>query len=915
MGQRWLAASVVGRERELTALLAAVRRPPAAVVVEGEAGVGKTRLVHELSGRLSRTRLLVGHCRPLREPFPFGPLVDALAKAGDDVPALPPITGVLHPLLPELAHRLPAQPPPAGDPGIERHRLFRGFRELLAALGPTVLAVEDVHWVDQGTADLLRFLAEDPPPGLSLVLTVRPEDARAAAETAVAGQLRLPLAPLPVDEVRALAAQILGSDDLGAGFAARLHGRTGGLPFAVEELLRQLPAGAGPAVDRVDWLAVPPVLRDQQRQRLGRLRPAARRIVDAAAVLAVPSREPALTAVAGLAPAAGALAIAEALRQAALCHAVHSPAGEDRYGFRHSLAADAAYEQLASPIRRLLHKRAERVLRDLRPRPLAQLAHHARLGGLPVAARRYAEQAADQAAGLGDNAAATDFLRTALAAPNLPRATRIRLTVKLGRAATLGLAHTEVVPLLREVLHTERLPAGQRGELRLRLGLLLSNQFGDVRTGTDQIRLAAAELRSRPDLAARALAALALPDHTTGPVADNLAALDAAMRTLPQVSDPVVRTAVLVNRASTLLCVGHPAAWQAIDDLPATGRDPAESLQLHRGYCNFVNNCLTLGHYTAAHRFLTRSQEFECAGYTRTLTTQLRMHLDFATGELGSVRRLAGELAATTGLPTVGQDTTMMLAVLRLLRGDAAGAERRIRAACPGSDIELRARSDAMTIAWLVRALVALGRPADAVAEAGPVLAAIRAKGAWVWAAELVPALVPALLDVGGAAADLVAEFASGITDADAPLSDAALAWSRAMLSGTADGYLDAHRRYAALPRPYEAALTAEAAGGAHLPAALDGFDRLGATADANRCRALLRRAGRQVPGRRGRPSYGGALSPRERQVLDLLRLGRTNREIAAELFLSERTVESHVARLPHKLGLRARRELWTTNR
>ena len=81
---------------------------------------------------------------------------------------------------------------------------------------------------------------------------------------------------------------------------------------------------------------------------------------------------------------------------------------------------------------------------------------------------------------------------------------------------------------------------------------------------------------------------------------------------------------------------------------------------------------------------------------------------------------------------------------------------------------------------------------------------------------------------------------------------------------------------------------------------------------DASRCRQALRRAGGAAPRRPGRPGYGRDLSPREVEVLDLLARDRTNREIAAELYLSERTVEGHLARLRAKLGVASRRELRT---
>ncbi len=921
---------LVGRQDELASLVRAVLRPPAVVLIEGEAGVGKSRLVHELLGRteLAGVRRLLGYCHPLREPFPFGPVVEALARAGTGRPpgALPTITGALRELLPELAHWLPPVLPDAGDPRTERHQRFRAVRELLAAFGPTVLVLEDVHWVDDGTLELVRYLGHDPPAGLCLILTARPEDRHLGSSAGRHQELRLDR--LSVTDVRRLAAAWLGVDDVGAGFVERLHGRTGGLPLAVEELLRLLPTTprTAPTAADIDGLGVPATLRSFLTERLDRLPPTGRRVVEAAAALGVPADERTLTAVAGLPPGAASRGLTEALRYGVLL-----PVDATRYGFHHSLAMDAAYDAVARPRLHRLHGRAERVLRDERPPPHARLARHARLAGRPVPARRHAERAADEAVRLGDNVTATSLLRTVLETPSLPRATRVRLTVKLARAATLGLAHTEVVPLLRHVLATESLPAGSRGEIRLNLGLMLCNQAGDTDAGIEQLGRAATELRARPDLAVRALSALAVPDHTPGPVDENLRALRAAMRLLPRVSDPVARTAVLVNRASTLLCIGDPTAWSAIGRLPTTGRSPAEDQQLHRGLCNVVNNCLTLGHYGRATRFLARAEPCGSTSteYPGSLLTQLRIHLDFATGRWSTARRQVLEQARSV-LPAVRQDASMLLGVFALLDGDPAEARRRILAACPDATSGWRLRTDAMTMGWLVTVLLELGQPAAALARVQPLLAAVRVKGAWVWAAELAPPVVDALLATGRPeeARALVTEFAAGVHGRDAPLSAAAVARCQATLAAAtgedrqvaAEGHLTARSLYAALPRPYDAALAAAAAGhclgpdgSPHLEQALAEFDNLGARAAAATCRSHLRVMGAVVPNRRGRPAYGRTLSPREQQVLDLVTSGHTNREIAAALYLSERTVEGHVAHLLHKLGLRTRRDLWTT--
>jgi predicted ATPase len=109
---------LVGRRRELELLLGAALSPPAVAIVEGEAGVGKTRLVRELLAlpSLHDRRALVGYCQPLREPFPYGPVIEALRGAANMHPAreLGAVTGALRPLLPRALRD------PAAGAGISR---------------------------------------------------------------------------------------------------------------------------------------------------------------------------------------------------------------------------------------------------------------------------------------------------------------------------------------------------------------------------------------------------------------------------------------------------------------------------------------------------------------------------------------------------------------------------------------------------------------------------------------------------------------------------------------------------------------------------------------------------------------------------------------------------------------------------
>lgn len=315
-GARLVSPALVGRAGELELLVAAVSAPPAVAVVEGEAGIGKTRLVLELQGhpQVADRWFVVGGCRAIREPFPLGPVLEAVRGLGDGlVPAgLSPVAGALRPLLPELAPLLPPVPEPLGDRVAERHRCFRGLAELLRAAGPVTLVLEDLHWADEQTVDFLGYLLADPPGALSLVLTFRGEEVDPAVR-ALAGRLpaavtraEVVLAPLGVPETGQLAAAIVATDRVSEDFAAYLCERTGGLPFAVEQVMALLRERGmvGRRGDRwfrrtLGELAVPAAVRDHVLERVGRLPAPARSMMEAVAVLQHPATEQLVAAVSG----------------------------------------------------------------------------------------------------------------------------------------------------------------------------------------------------------------------------------------------------------------------------------------------------------------------------------------------------------------------------------------------------------------------------------------------------------------------------------------------------------------------------------------------------------------------------------------------------------------------------------------
>ncbi|GAB1510794.1 ATP-binding protein [Actinophytocola sp. KF-1] len=925
---------LVGRGDELRAILSTVTTRSTVVIIEGEAGVGKTRLVHELLAHpdLARHHAMVGHCHPLREPFPFGAVIEALRSlACLPRPALSPVGGALRPLLPELDDVLPPAPAPIGDPHAERHRLLRATRELLAAAGPALLVVEDLHWADDSTRQVLRFVMSDPPPNLSVVVTYRREDlggdlplgAAYRPPDHVAGVL-LRLEPLAVPEVGELAAAILGDDAVPARFAARLHERTAGIPFVVEELLGTLRTTPDALLDDAlsDDVEVPVLLRDAMADRLAGLPGAAQRLVHAAAVLAAPATVDTLAEVAGVA----ADTAPDALGTAVECGVLFE-LEPTRYGFRHTLAQQAVRDTLTGPARQRLHVAAIAALHALDPPPLVRLAEHSRLAGRTADWLRYGEQAAELAGRVGDIAAATRMLQRLLAEPGLPGEDVDRLAVALGSLAYSGVDQHDPVTTLGRLLADHRLSVAARGEVRLFLGLLLVRQRGGIEAARAEIRVAVGELTERPDLAAKGIALLGTPFIGGTPFAEQRAWMAEAERRLAGCADPELRISLLANLLGSRLHMGDPSVRADLRALPLSVETIGERRQLARARCNLADACTSVGHFRQAREFLSTGLRLAASAGSAFVTSTARstqVRLDWYLGAWDGLADRARQLLDDyRELLPVASELSLVLGLLAVARGEWTAAETHLLATgveAPDDAIAPIAIGGFGGLAWAYLSQDEVGK-AVAVVDDG--VRVLRRKGVWSWAADLAPVAVAALLAAGrrADASGFVKEVADGVAGRDAPLVHAALALCWGRLAEADDParavghYRAAQAAYRELPAPYLSALAAEraaAAAGDHAEiAALAGvFADLTATRDAARCRRDVRAHGAAPPSRRGRRGYGDELSPRERDVARLVTQGLTNREIADVLFLSPRTVEQHVAKVLRKLGLKSRLDL-----
>lgn len=941
---------LVGRDEQLAALVAAAGEAPAVVVVEGEAGVGKSRLIAELLDRpeLAKHRHLSGQSQQIREPFPLGAIIEAVRGLEADLGALrlSPVAGALRPLLPELAAQLPPMPEPLDDRVAERHRVFRGLVDALGAAGPCVLVVEDLHWADEQTLDFLGYLAGQLPDDLSLVVSYRSEEAAPAARilssiAARVGRAHIALEPLGESDTGALAAAILGLDHISDEFAGYLWERSSGLPFAIEEVLALVQA-RGQLVQRhgrwsrraLDELEVPQGISHSTMERLLRLPLPARRLAEAAAVLQQP--QPAGVLLTMTEEASSVDALDAAIDAAMLVER------ENRVGFRHPLAAQAVYESLSTARRQQLHTRAAAILQGHSTLPRAQIAHHLKRAGLLAEWSEAAELAADQAVELGHEDEAVRLLADVLDDGPIAGDRRGRVAAKLGWAAIDTLHAREIVEPLSEVLAHDldgatggHLTGRLRGELRFLLAIALG-QVGEDPSRQRQLFLdSLADLDDRPDLRAWAMVALSLTATQDVPPAEDLKWLWQAVDLVDQVDDRLLQVFVLGKAGSVLLDTGDPA-WRGIADrVRQIAGDAPRQRREANAYYSLGLAAAYAGHLQTAESLLMIGLAAPAAQQNQRLTTMLGSALAVQRYLSGRWAGLGDEvdqlLIEAADYGTIRMDLELVAGCLAMARGDLEAALPLLeRSATIAVELELHDVVPLAVGSW-ARANLAIGDAAAAVAcveLAGKVFEATKGVSLG-WA---LPDVTSALVAAGRTddAGRLLDRAAGTFRDRDAPVVTPALRRSRALLAAAAgetraaaEQLGKAAEEYHQIAAPYDAALATEQAaeclladgdelGRSALQEAVTAYDTLGARRDRTRAAGLARKHGVSLPGQRrsGRRGYGEALSPREAEVAALAAAGRTNGEISQQLFISVNTVEKHLSAVLRKSGVRSRTEL-----
>ena len=385
----------------------------AAVLLGGDAGVGKTRILLELADRAKTAgwRVLVGHCLDLADSLlPYLPFTELVGRYADEDPDGAQRIAEAYPALAALApgRRLMSGGTADKDTSVDRAELFdamHAFVDSVAADTPVLLVVEDLHWADQSTRDLLSFLFARPfRSQVAIVGSYRTDDLhrRHPLRTSVASWARLPgvqrliLPPLADTAVRRLV-RSLQTGSTPERDVAWIVARAEGNAFFAEELV-----GASQMGER----GVPEDLADLLLVRLDRLDDDARLVVRAASCSGRRVSHELLAAVVGLPPDD----LERALR-GAVEHNVLVQVGADGYAFRHALLAEAVHDDLLPGERVRLHgKYVEALLAGTVDGTAAELATHARAAHDTDTAIRASIRAGDEAMAVGGpDDAATHF--------------------------------------------------------------------------------------------------------------------------------------------------------------------------------------------------------------------------------------------------------------------------------------------------------------------------------------------------------------------------------------------------------------------------------------------------------------------------------------------------------------------------
>ncbi|MGX9882749.1 helix-turn-helix transcriptional regulator [Streptomyces sp. NPDC002276] len=971
MSQSVAAAPLIGRDEEVARLAGVLERARAgtagAVLIAGDAGVGKTRVLDEIAGRAADAGMtvLTGHCVDLGDVgLPYLPFTEILgALAGDDrfATAL-----AAHPAVDRL---LGAGTDAARDAG-GRLRLFEGIAGLLADLSdiaPLLLVLEDLHWADQSSRDLLRFL-------LSRGILQRPAGGAPTHRLAVFASYRAddlhrrhPLRPLLAELVRLPAVERLELRPMGDAEVARLVRalRTGPVPdgtvrriveraegnaFYAEELLAATDMEAG---------GVPSGLADVLLIRFEQLSDTAQQVLRTAAVAGRRVEYDLLRDAVQLPEDELELALREAVERQLLV-----PGHADTYSFRHALAREAVYADLLPGERSRLHGSFARLLagRGHPAESAAERAHHYRESHDLAEALAASLEAADHAQRVGAPAEELRHLETALdlwrsvdpaARPAGEGIDSVTLTLRASAAAAhAGDAH-RAVSLTRSAL--AGIGQDTDAELAARVRYTLAGNLMGVDSLTaafayssEALAMIPAEPPSRTWVWAAATHVLTArqvgEDEIALRVARQALRIAEELQLVDARADLLISLATL-EKGGRRTKEGRERLAQARELARQAGHAPVEMRALfHLAIGNFES-----GHLEESLPWLTegldRARRAGLLSSPYPLEMRyLQLLVLYTLGRWDECEKAA--LSDAKVLPRMGGFTMGPALYVALARGDLRAADR-ARALLDGPFDWMAAmvagialtdagglRDDPEAALEAMRSAVAAltddsGRRPDltvrlaalALAPVADRAAALRLTGdeagvrRWTETATELVELARAVAKEGDGRKPQGPEGLAWLARAEAEWTRAttgpdAAAWEKAV---TAFDYGDVYERARCRFRFAEALLAAdrreEAA--AQARTARETAALLGAAPLLTRLDALVRR------GRLGDAAADGGdagerpspLTAREQDVLRLLALGRSNRQIGEELFITGKTASVHVSNILAKLGAASRTE------
>jgi DNA-binding CsgD family transcriptional regulator len=819
------------------------------VLVGGEAGVGKTALLRAFCERQPKSvRILWGSCEPLRTPRPLGPLLDVAEAVGGEFEEL--VAG-------------------AGRPHDVAFALLRALRGRY----PTVLVLEDVHWADEATLDVLTLLAPRVASAPALVLASHRDDELERSQqlrvvlAQVGGRGRLRVLPLSEGAVSVLA-EPYGVD------GQRLYSRTGGNPFFVVEVL----AAGGEQL--------PATVRDAVLARAARLSAPARRLLEAAAVVPGQVEVWLLEALAG--ELVGRLEETQA-------SGMLSGSGS-QVGFRHQLERLAIEGSISPERRTALHRQALAAL-TARDADYARLMHHAEAAWDGEAVLRWAPLAAERARAAGAHREAAAQYASALNfADRLPLGRRAELLQARADECYMSDQLEAAIEAQQEALERYRRLGDQRGEgnaLRS-LSRLLGLAY---RPEADSLALKAVELLERFPPGHELAMAYGLLSQ--GPLVyeqrDEVTRWGTrALELATRIDDTEAVVYALENIGLAELQAGADEGQAKMERALALAQQNGLEDFVGRGFFALVKGCLRLRRLDRARRYLDAGLEY--CGQRGLDTWRLYLLGARARVELNCGHwEQAGQSAALAlrdprSAPVARVYASAARGLLRARRGD------------PDVSEPLEA---AHTVVHPTRQL-----------EWITLVAASRAEAAW-------------LTGDTAAVEPLTSDALALALEYQEPWSTGELAYWRwqaglrdelpaVQLAGPyalsiAGEWAKAAERWQDIGCPYEAALAL--ADGDQEPALRQAHDQLQALgarpAAAIVARRLRQRGARGVPrGPRPRTRENPAgLTARELEVLPLLADGLRNAQIARRLVVSEKTVDHHVSSILRKLEVRTRAE------